>query len=741
MAETTKKTRQLTAQKSDDQIVREKLEEHQEESRREKPSGIRIQMKYKFIGVLLFIMVGGLAAFFYFSNRTLLEDKKLFVMDLNLANLRAATAEVKLAIRVRLEDLQILVPRVYRPASTENFDPFIGLPPNLSDEILGITFYRQVREDEREKYPNQKFLQIRQFKNTELLGKKQYPEGLLAQLSQEHPLPLEAYFLTQGLDLLNRSMRNGSQPVDVFTAMLPGSFAYADLKDLIVAVDFVQEFVRKKLHSMELAETFLLTKTGSIFSHPDVNLTIDYAKKAYPHPIVGRLADRTFPREGVELNFREEPHLMNVSETGFTDIFSVSQMKKEQAFIAMKVILRRSMMLTLFILAIASAVTIIFAAHLTKNIRKLKEGAEQMGKGNLLTRVDIKSNDEIHELGESFNLMAARIQKYFTESVEKTRMEEELKTAQLVQSTILMTNKIDTDSVELVPHYVPATEVGGDFWDAYLSGNVLTVIIGDATGHGAPAAIVTAVAKSCVATLHQVYEEKLSAEQFLDTLNLVIYNSCRGKLLMTMCIVQLNLENGQLTICNAGHESPFWLKSDASRFSSGTTRLNSEVLFARGERLGFMPEARYEAVKYQLGLQDTLLFYSDGISEAVNLRGEEWGERSLREAFESLGGGASAAQVKDTIVSALGKFTSGTDQKDDITCIILNWKKRASQASVLKATTLSTAKERLSGVSEEEAAKAVTEEERPEVTMVTEPKVEIGEQTAEVTSGERKKAA
>lgn len=641
---------------------------------------IKIPLKYKFLGVLLSITFLGFVTFFYFAHKTFSEDKKLFVMELNLSSLKATMSEIKLELRGRMDELQILVPRVYQQASLmtadKNADPYQGLSGRLQEEVLGITFYKKNAENKLE--------HVRHYTNSALLEKQELEEDFVSEVSTEHPLSVEKLDLEKGMQLLNRSVRSASEEekkeIPVMTIVFSGSFIGGESKDMIIAVDILQDFLRKKLKESELAEVFLISKDGTLLSHPELASLVDFASSPFKHPIVEHLKEKQFPRESLELAVGNESYLCNISETGFEGVYAVSQVKKSQAFIALQTLLRQTVLIGLFILSLALVFSIIFASGLTKNIQKLKQAAERIGKGDWEVKLDIKSNDEVQNVAESFTWMSNRLVELMKETIEKARMEKELDTARLVQSTLLANANDPSNLFDLVPFYQPASECGGDFWDSYLSGNKLTVVIGDATGHGAGAAIVTAIAKSSFSTLNRVNPDRvLTPEKFLSTLNFIIHSLCKEKLLMTMCVIQLDLSTGILEVCNAGHESPFLLRKEGAA-STENKKTDAEVLFNRGERLGFSKDSVYTSDFYQIKMGDSLLLYTDGISEAKNQAGKELGERALKKAFIA-GGPRPLTQVRDEIMTKTKTHIGEAHQEDDITFVLLCWKQIFTQNS------------------------------------------------------------
>lgn len=629
---------------------------------------IKIPLKYKFLSVLMFTLALGFSTFFALAYKTFSEDKKLFVMELNLSILKTAISDTRADFKSRIDELQVLLPKLYSPETIVSQNIFRELSlQNLPQDLLRVRFYRR-------NLTESSYTMLKQFINSELLDSKSISEKALEDLEKNYPAPLETFSFAAGTVLLNRSTAlttpTGTSDLPVLSILIPGTFINDNSKSVIIVVDLLQDFIRKKLSQSELAEVFLLTKAGFLLSHSSASTLTKNAKKNYDHPIAEKLKTRQLPRESFEINLAGEDYLCNISESGLPETYVVSQIKKSEAFAALKTLMQETLLTGIFILSIALILSILFSNRLTLHIKKLKLAAQTIGEhGKLDTPLDIRSNDEIQNVAESFNQMSSEIQDLLVKTKEKARMETELETAKVLQSTLLSSNHVDTDAAQVVPFYLSASETGGDIWDAYLSGNVLTLLVGDATGHGAPAAIVTAVAKSCFATLNSIYpHHPLTPELFLEKLNRVIYESCKGQLLMTMAVVQVNLHTGETYFSNAGHEAPLLLKAPKSE----EEKLKSEAVFVRGERLGFAPESMFEKIDVQLEVGDSLLIYTDGVSEAVNPEGKQFGERAIKKLFNKLGR-EPLTQIKDQLYSELKNFMSSAPQGDDITYVLFKW--------------------------------------------------------------------
>lgn len=646
---------------------------------------MKLSLKYKLLSVFFLVVVTGISTFFFFSRKTFLEDKRLFVMDWSLTTQKASTSEIKLELKSRLDELQVLLPRIFSaPAKTLINSPQItlGLSERINSEILAITFYQAAGE---------KYAVFRKHENQKLLDTLGLSTTALTELETAHPLQFPNSEEKMDIRLINRSAAlsgpQGTKEVPILTMMISGRLVNESSTETIIAIDLLQNFLQNTLKQSELANLFLIRKNGELISHANDSVLLQFSGKTFDHPIVKRLSTTNLPREAFEIEIGSEPYLANLSASGIGDVYVVSQVKKSDAFKALSTLAWQSLQIGLIIISLSLIASVIFSSKLTENIKKLEAAARDIGAGNLNVKVNIKSGDEVERVATTFEWMTGKITSLLKETAEKARMEEELATASLIQNTILTPPKLNIEATEVVPYYKSASECGGDLWDAFVANNKLTVLIGDATGHGAPAAIVTAVVKSCVATLNRFSKtEDLTPSQILNRVNEIVYQSCKGELLMTMCVAQLDLSSGALSIANAGHEAPLLVKS--AQFSpekSESKKVKAEALFARGERLGFGAQSEYQSLTVQLEPGDTVLVYSDGVSEAHNQTGAMWGERNLKKTLASVGN-MSLEKIKTSLIQAVETFTQGTPQKDDITFVLFGWKKSKSQLNPLETS-------------------------------------------------------
>ncbi|MBF0237519.1 MAG: AAA family ATPase [SAR324 cluster bacterium] len=208
---------------------------------------------------------------------------------------------------------------------------------------------------------------------------------------------------------------------------------------------------------------------------------------------------------------------------------------------------------------------------------------------------------------------------------DNVRRQEELKTAAAVQQALFPTALPTVTHVELSSYFQSASETGGDWYGLMTSINdYLYLLIGDVTGHGVPAALVTATASATCRMLEVMYSfpgnrRQLNPSTILHYLNQSVYEVGGRKYLMTFFAAGIDLKTGTMTFANAGHNFPMLVKADGKVKKVLTT----------GNRLGDQLDVHYEDKQLQLEKGDMLFLYTDGLTENQSESGEEWGEKRL----------------------------------------------------------------------------------------------------------------
>ena len=355
-----------------------------------------------------------------------------------------------------------------------------------------------------------------------------------------------------------------------------------------------------------------------------------------------------------------------------TPLKIVTVVSKDVVTENVRAILIKSFLFLGLLIFVTILISLVSSKNLTSSIKKLYEATIKISEGDFKINVDIKTKDEMESLAGSFNKMAGEIERLMLETAEKTRMEQELKTAQIVQSTLFPAPTCSEKSYEIEGFYQPASECGGDWYFYSRSGRYVHLFMGDATGHGVPAALVTSSARAAVNVLEEFPDLKTS--ETMGFLNRAIHSAAKGKVLMTFFLAKLDTETGQLTYCNASHEPPFVLPPYKTRPTLKKSDLG--LLFGDvGSRLGESPESTYKETEVLLEKGSRVLVFTDGMTELVDPKGDMWGERRLSSTLVK--GHSKNQNLRDfmqDIKVELDRFRSGCPLHDDLTYFMIEYK-------------------------------------------------------------------
>lgn len=297
-----------------------------------------------------------------------------------------------------------------------------------------------------------------------------------------------------------------------------------------------------------------------------------------------------------------------------------------------------------FVLALASSV--LLARLLTRPVNQLVAGTQRVAEGDLSVRVPQERSDEFGDLARSFNDMIGAIAAHREELKETERMSQELATARKIQQAMLPASAPFDKSLNIDFYLETSTEVGGDYFDFLpLGDSKLAFVIGDVTGHGVPAALLMAVIKSC---LHTQVLTNHKVSEVMTIANSILHQSSFERRFMTFFYSILDTETGRLTYANAGHLYPYLYRQATGELYT---------LEMASYPLGVRPMLVVHEKEVILEQGDVLFFYSDGIIEAKNEAGEEFGFERL-EGLIREHGHRSAETVKAKILESWQGFVS-----------------------------------------------------------------------------------
>jgi serine phosphatase RsbU (regulator of sigma subunit) len=252
----------------------------------------------------------------------------------------------------------------------------------------------------------------------------------------------------------------------------------------------------------------------------------------------------------------------------------------------------------------------------------------------------------------------AREERLKQQAHARERIEQELHVARRIQQASLPEAVPALEGWEIYPSYLPAREVGGDFYDFLeLEDGRLGLVVGDATGKGVPAALVMSTTCGMIRAVTQASD--YSPGEVLQRVNEALATRIPANMFVTCFYGVLDPGTGSFAYANAGHDLPYVRRGGYA-----------EELMARGMPLGLMPGMSYEEKQIILGEGDRALFYSDGLVEAHNPEGAMFGFPRLQSLVAEH---AQGEPLVDFLMEELYSFTGKRwEQEDDITLVTLH---------------------------------------------------------------------
>ncbi|MBN1659615.1 MAG: SpoIIE family protein phosphatase [Anaerolineae bacterium] len=275
------------------------------------------------------------------------------------------------------------------------------------------------------------------------------------------------------------------------------------------------------------------------------------------------------------------------------------------------------------------------------------------------------SVDDIRLLQLMANQGAVAIEKarLHDKELEMKVLEKELALGHEIQLSLLPAAPPKLPGWDLAAYYQPAREVGGDFYDLIqlpTAPDRLGVVIADVTGKGVPAALF--MARTC-AMVRTAALQGQGPSRALDQVNALIIDHRRSPMLVTVLYADLDTRTGRLVYANGGHLPTLWYQA-----ATGTI----EKLAMPGIILGALDQIDLKEGEIDMAPGDLLVFYTDGVTEAMNARHELFGEERLIDVVAGAAAqGTGAAGVIDALVGAVRAYGDDTPQADDLTLVAI----------------------------------------------------------------------
>ncbi|WP_374027506.1 SpoIIE family protein phosphatase [Bdellovibrio bacteriovorus] len=379
-------------------------------------------------------------------------------------------------------------------------------------------------------------------------------------------------------------------------------------------------------------------------------------------PITAQLTGQSSSVREIQLNGND--YLVSYTWIPQLQAYMFQVFDKGQIYSVLQQTMNKTLLASALIIVLGLIATFFSVDSLTQSISALAGGMSLFASTGQSKPIQLKTNDEVGRMAKVFNSMLEKIQGLLRQTEEKARMEAELETAKEVQTVLLPKPKVDTDHFTLKGFYQPASECGGDLWFHFNDDKRLFVFIADATGHGVPAALITAAARSVLSL--SMAENMWDPSKVLSMMNQVLCDLAKGEKMMTAFAALYDREAGTLTYSNASHDFPMISPLPPE----GKKIKKNDLVFltdANSKRLGESRESQFHTATVPLMPGGVFFAYTDGLIDAVNGTGTAYGERAVIKTAVDCTNRGSSKSLHDIMQKQIVEYIENQEQPDDIT--------------------------------------------------------------------------
>ena len=361
-------------------------------------------------------------------------------------------------------------------------------------------------------------------------------------------------------------------------------------------------------------------------------------------------------------NLMGTPYYINIKKLGQTDWKIVVLQHYQLVFMwgqALAIVI-------LFFMTLGGLVIFFVTRRSIRNAIKplgyLSDSTLEVAKGNFDAPLpSFLRQDEVAQLRDSFDTMQQSLKRYVEDLKEttasKATIESELNIAHNIQMSMLPKSfppYPDRSDIELYGSLTPAKAVGGDLYDFFIRDEKFFFCIGDVSGKGVPASLVMAVTRTL---FRNVAAHTAEPNYIVKTMNTAISEGNDNNMFVTLFVGVLDLTNGRLCYCNAGHDAPY---------------LNKSLLPCDSNLpVGVMPVWDFTEQEVMMESGATIFLYTDGLTEAMNVNHEQFGSQRVVNVITAFTG--SPRELIETMTSAVHQYVGETEQSDDLTMLAIKY--------------------------------------------------------------------
>ncbi len=527
------------------------------------------------------------AVFLLYSIDIFKKDKVAYIYDTSNMYLETVSNQFKNEVKVATDNAKKIVSNYQKNKSFKVADSqFLDEDSFLSEvQLISITTSPKIIDSIFKEGSSQ----------TDILNQKQFVENLM-------------YLKNEGQSIF-------FDQKNVYLADL----VYDKEEQIVMVSRFESEALNTFFMNDKAFSSFALTSQGKVLRQT-IGLEAMYIPDRFPK-LLSKLDTLKMGTSEIKSSDQDE-WLLASSNVGFGDAYLLTLTNKKNAFSVLTYLINKSLIVFFMVLSGVILISQIASSYITKRISVLYEAAKQIIDGNFKVNIEVKGNDEISVLSTTFNRMAVEIVKLLEDTANQARLESELKTAQAVQQTLFPESYAQLETADICGSYRSASECGGDWWHYYENEDSFSFWMADATGHGAPAALLTSAIKSAVAMTEGLNLDPVTA---IEKINKSICQVSKSKMMMTCFLGVIDKKTRELKYINASHEAPLVLKNKVDLKKKDIVFLDE----SKCTRLGQSLDSVYQSATYQLEAGDRIVVYTDGVPDIKSPAGESLQERGF----------------------------------------------------------------------------------------------------------------